>query len=258
MIAILTVSHGTSDPQGQEAIRAYADAVHAAVGADLAAHAFVDVQQPDLPAALAALPAHATVVVVPLLLSRGYHLGHDIPAAVAPFGDRVVVADALGPDHRIAQVLLRRLHEAGVGPEDRVVLAAAGSSDSAGVQDALQAGLLLEVVARRPVTVGFLSAAHPRLDDAVARNRTTGDDRVALGSYLLAPGYFLDRTRECPADVVAEPLLTPATAPAYELIAVARDRYSTALSASAAASAAGSVAAARRPRTSATDDATAP
>lgn len=254
MIAILTVSHGTSDPLGQRAIQAYAEAIHSAVDADLAAHAFVDVQQPDVPTALGALPADATVVIVPLLLSRGYHLGHDLPLAAAPHGSRVIVADALGPDHRIAQVLRRRLHEAGALPHDRLVLAAAGSSDRAGVEDALQAGLLLEIAARHSVTVGFLSAARPRLEDAITRCRSLDGIRVVAASYLLAPGYFHDRTRECSADIVTAPLLTPDTAPAYELIAVARDRYSTALSASADASSAP----ARGPRTRATDDATTP
>lgn len=253
MIAILTVSHGTSDPLGQQAIGAYAEAIHAAVDADVAAHAFVDVQQPDVPTALAALPPEATIVIVPLLLSRGYHLGHDLPLAAAPFGERVIVADALGPDHRIAQVLRRRLREAGADPDDRLVLAAAGSSDRAGVEDALRTGLLLEAATQHPVTVGFLSAAAPRLHEAIARNRATDGARVAVASYLLAPGYFHDRTRTCAADIVSAPLLTPDTPPAPELIAVARDRYSTALSASP-----GSASAARGPRTNATDVATTP
>ncbi|MFP3394252.1 CbiX/SirB N-terminal domain-containing protein, partial [Brevibacillus sp. SIMBA_076] len=82
--------------------------------------------------ALRTLPADATIVIVPLLLSRGYHLGHDIPAASAPYGDRVIVAPALGPDPRLAEILTRRMLEAGLRPDDRIVLAAAGSSDRAG------------------------------------------------------------------------------------------------------------------------------
>ncbi|WP_434316409.1 sirohydrochlorin chelatase [Leifsonia sp. P73] len=165
----------------------------------------------------------------------------------------MIVADALGPDHRIAQVLRRRLTEAGAQPDDRLILAAAGSSDHAGVEDALQTGLLLEAATRHPVTVGFLSAAAPRLHEAIARHRSNDGARVAVAGYLLAPGFFHDRTRTCAADIVTAPLLTPDTPPAPELIAVARDRYSTALSASGSASTA-----ARGPRTNATDDATTP
>ena len=35
MIAILTVSHGTSDPLGQRAIEGYAEAIHREAGADV-------------------------------------------------------------------------------------------------------------------------------------------------------------------------------------------------------------------------------
>ena len=126
MIAILTVSHGTSDPLGQRAIEGYAEAIHREAGADVAAHAFVDVQQPEVGTALSDLPADATIVIVPLLLSRGYHLGHDIPQAAAPFGERVVIAGALGPDVRLADVLCRRIREAGARDQDTLVLAAAG------------------------------------------------------------------------------------------------------------------------------------
>ncbi|WP_158862164.1 sirohydrochlorin chelatase [Leifsonia sp. AG29] len=231
MIALLTVSHGTSDPVGQRAVADFAAAVHGQIGADLAAHAFVDVQQPDLAEALGALPADASVIVLPLLLSRGYHLGHDIPEAVAPFGDRVVVAGALGPDVRLGALLRRRILEAGATPADSIVLAVAGSSDADGVDDGREAGLLLCQTAGRSVTVGFLSAAEPNLPTAVARSASSsGGARVVAASYLLAPGYFQDLVHKSGADLVTEPLLRAGREPEWELVAVARDRYSAALS----------------------------
>ena len=235
MIAILTVSHGTSDPLGQQAVAAFAEAVHEAVDADIAAHAFVDVQQPDLASALGDLPAEATIVIVPLLLSRGYHLGHDIPQATRPYGHRVMVAGALGPHPRLAEVLRRRLQEAGAGSADSVVLAAAGSSDRAGVDDGLDAGLLLGIAAHRPVTVGFLSAAQPNLADAIARVSADAPAgaRTVAASYLLAPGYFQRLAETSTADIVTTPLLHPDRTPDWELVAVARERYFAALSDSA-------------------------
>jgi sirohydrochlorin ferrochelatase len=73
---------------------------------------------------------HDWVAVVPLLLTDGYHAQHDIPAALAPV-PRAVQQPVLGPDPLLADALLRRLRERGVRPHDRVVLAAAGSSDPA-------------------------------------------------------------------------------------------------------------------------------
>ena len=231
MIAILTVSHGTSDPLGQRAIEGYAEAIHREAGADVAAHAFVDVQQPEVGTALSDLPADATIVIVPLLLSRGYHLGHDIPQAAAPFGERVVVAGALGPDARLADVLRRRIGEAGADHGDALVLAAAGSSDPDGVRDGLDAGALLATACEREVTVGFLSAAQPRLDAAIAHARSAEDatGRVVAASYLLAPGFFHDQVRKDDAEIVTDPLLRADGPPDPELVAVALDRYFAAL-----------------------------
>src|SRR5439155_17113235 len=65
-------------------------------------------------------------VVVPLLLSGGYHVHVDIGRATS--GEHAVSAGALGPDPRLARVLLDRLGEAGAGAGDAVVIAAAGSS----------------------------------------------------------------------------------------------------------------------------------
>lgn len=232
MIAILTVSHGTSDPLGQRAIQGYAHAIHREAEADVRAHAFVDVQQPDVAAALSDLPADATIVIVPLLLSRGYHLGHDLPQAAAPFGERVVIAGALGPDARLAEVLRRRIQEAGAGPRDTLLLAAAGSSDRDGVRDGLDAGTLVGIACGTEVTVGFLSAAEPRLDAAISGARSAPDAtaRVVAASYLLAPGFFHDQVRGSAADIVTDPLLRPDGPPEPELVALALDRYVAALS----------------------------
>jgi sirohydrochlorin ferrochelatase len=43
----------------------------------------------------------------------------------------------------------------------------------------------------RPVEVGYVSGAGERLGSVLARS--TG--RVAVGTYLLAPGFFADRVR---------------------------------------------------------------
>ena len=64
--------------------------------------AYVDVQDPDLPAVVAGLPAGETAVVVPLLLSVGYHVKVDIARAVKSRPDTLAAAP-LGPDPRLAR-----------------------------------------------------------------------------------------------------------------------------------------------------------
>ncbi|MEV4008524.1 hypothetical protein AB0K37_40630, partial [Actinomadura sp. NPDC049753] len=53
---------------------------------------------------------------------------------------------------------------------------------------------------------GFVAAGGPPLDEVVAGLRRGGARRIAVASYLLAPGRFHDRMRACGADVVAAPL----------------------------------------------------
>src|SRR5690242_10478880 len=101
---LVAASHGTASPVGQSAVAALVDAV-AARRPDLDVRAaLVDVQQPDPPAVLAALPTGRNARLVPLLLSAGYHVFVDLTeAAAAVSGARV--APALGPDVRLAGLL---------------------------------------------------------------------------------------------------------------------------------------------------------
>ena len=85
-------------------------------------------------------------VVVPLLLSGGYHVHVDIAGAVAGAAG-AVAARPLGPDPRLVEVLRDRLVEAGADPRDpltAVVVAAAGSSDPRSVADVEDTADLLQ------------------------------------------------------------------------------------------------------------------
>ncbi|MGY4643171.1 sirohydrochlorin chelatase [Cellulomonas sp. URHB0016] len=215
-------SHGTDNEDGRAAIRSILDGVRTR-RPDLAVRAaFVDVQQPEVADVVRSALAEGApgVVVVPLLLSVGFHVKVDIAAAVD-----VPAADAsapLGPDPRLVDILADRLAAAGLRDGDAVVLAAAGSSDPAAALavEAVAAGLsdTLDL----PVTIGYGAGAEPRVPAAVAtaRDGLAGGGRVVVASYLLAPGYFRDRVLEAGADVVAEPL-----APDERLVEIVLDRY---------------------------------
>ena len=190
--------------------------------------AWVELVRPDIRTALSALPAGRDVVVVPLLLSSGYHDRVDIPAALDAVRPETVQARVLGPDPLLATALADRLAEAGWQPGDAVVLAAAGSSDQQAVTSVReQAAILQAELGRRtgaaqasgpggpagpgdrfalvPVTVGFASAAEPGVAAAVARARA-GARRVVVAPYLLAPGFFLTILHGAGADLVAAPI----------------------------------------------------
>ena len=109
--------------------------------------AFVDVQPPTVVDVVAELGGSGrAAVVVPLLLSGGYHVHVDIAGAVAGSAD-AVAARPLGPDPRLVEVLRDRLGAAGADrrdPATAVVLAAAGSSDPRSVADGAGTADLLQ------------------------------------------------------------------------------------------------------------------
>jgi sirohydrochlorin ferrochelatase len=225
--ALVGISHGTSSPDGQVAIAALMSAVEAARPDLTVVAGFVDVQHPDTQETLAALPGGVPAVVVPILLSAGYHVHVDLTEAVAGVTDRAVrMAGALGPDERLVTVLLQRLAEAGVEDDDVVILAVAGSSDFRAVADCRLVGAALARASARPITVAFLAAAHPRLDVAVteAREKHPGR-RVVVSSFLLAPGYFQSLTEKAGADVTTGPLLLPDRAAPRELVELVIERF---------------------------------
>lgn len=234
--ALVGISHGTSSPDGRQAVRALHDAVSAAVAtghpdaSPSTRLGHVDVEQPDVPATLASLAPGESAVVVPLLLSAGYHVHVDLTEAVeAAVGRRVVLAGALGPDDRLATVLARRLEEAGVRDDDAVVLSVAGSSDARAVRDCHDMRERLAAATGRDIRLGFLSAAEPLLPEAVAQARADAPGaRVVVASYLLAPGYFQDLAEAAGADVVTAPLLVPEAATPAELVEIVLDRYAAA------------------------------
>jgi hypothetical protein len=232
---------------------------------------YVDVQSPDVPTCLtgiaagsapaaaapagtAAAPAGAAtgtdgrpvviapslgdqadrpVVIVPLLLSAGYHVRVDLAEAAAEASQPVRVTGALGPDPRLARILADRLHELDLRPDDTVVLAAAGSTDPNAVADCHTVGDQLAAVLGRPVTVGFISAAQPRLADAVlaaradASARGGAPARVVVATYLLAPGYFAGLAENCGADAVSRPLLVDGESPPTQLVDIVLDLYAS-------------------------------
>jgi sirohydrochlorin ferrochelatase len=200
--ALVACSHGTNDPVGRQAIDQLRDAVSALRPELAVVEAYVDVQQPELSEVLR---DSGPAVVVPVLLSSGYHVHVDIADAVAAAGPAVRMAAALGPDPALVEVLVERL-EAAMSGDPAVVLAAAGSSDRRAVKDVERTASELAGRLGRQVVPAYASAAEPRVDRAVAQLRSDGR-RVVIASYLLAHGFFYDQLGQADADIVTAPLL---------------------------------------------------
>jgi sirohydrochlorin ferrochelatase len=237
---LLAVAHGSRDPAAADAVLGLtAQVTGLAPGVDVRT-AFIEFAQPDLATALPAAVRHAgDVVIVPLLLSAGYHVWHDIagatgsiavttasthvgaPATDAPGGTgpaadarpggtgragRVRAAAPLGPDARLVPALADRLAEAGAPAGTPIVLAAAGSGDPQAAADTQRQAQLLAGHLGVPVVAAYLSASGPTVDEAVATLAARTGGPVAVATYLLAPGVFHDRLRRSTAAWVSAPL----------------------------------------------------
>ncbi|WP_262848813.1 sirohydrochlorin chelatase [Mumia quercus] len=205
MTRLVACSHGTRDPAGQAAIARLVDSVSGALPGLAVAPTYVDVQHPQVAEVVEGVSG--PTVVVPLLLSSGYHVHVDIADAVSTRRE-AVAAPALGPDPVLAGLTAKRLRQAGLRAADRVVLAAAGSSDPRARRDTERAAALLESALGRPVALGHVGAGRDTVASVVAeQRRRTPYARVAVASYLLAPGWFRDRLDNVGADLVSAPLL---------------------------------------------------
>ena len=213
---LIAAAHGTRDRAGVTEIQRLAELVQSG-RPDLPVRlCWLELAEPLIGEVLAGTDGPA--VVVPLLLSTGYHVKIDIAGTV---GSRpaTAVAGQLGPDPRLTGVLLERLHDAGPVPAAGLAVFASGSSDPEAAENLAAVAAELEHLAGCGV--------YPRiLTDK--RWRDGLPPGVGVANYLLAPGYFNDQLqsigRELGSACVAGPIgAHPAVA------AVVWDRYDEAV-----------------------------
>jgi sirohydrochlorin ferrochelatase len=225
---LIACAHGTRVPAGRRTMAEFRLAVRKLRPQTEVRAAHVDVHGPVLDDVVHRYAEQGRpMVVVPLLLSTGFHVRVDIARAVESTSGLAVAAAALGPDPVLIRVLQQRLAESGAGPDDPVVLAAAGSSDPRATADVEQiVAALATARGGAPVSVGYLATARPNVADAVAQARDQHPGRsIALATYLLAPGFFSGRLTTAGADHVAAPL-----APHLDLASLALTRFDQAVS----------------------------
>lgn len=201
---LVTVAHGTRRAGGNETARRLTAAAAERLGVPATA-AYVELSEPLLGDVVAGLAAPA--VVVPLLLSTGFHVRQDLPQACAgaPAGVPVVLGRPLGPDPLLARAQVDRLVEAGAEPGSPLVMVAAGSTDLRAWRDLRGATRLLAGQWGGRVRLATLSGYGRRPEEVVR----PGD---AVSVYLLSPGLFSRKVREMAdaagagvcADVLAE------------------------------------------------------
>ncbi|MEW1846759.1 CbiX/SirB N-terminal domain-containing protein [Nonomuraea angiospora] len=219
---LVLAAHGTRSAAGESTLSALAETVRRARPGHRVELSYLEISSPLLSDVLPAV--RGPVVVVPLLLAGGYHAHIDLPEVIASRRPDAVVAGWLGPHRLLTSALARKLARAGLRATDAVLLGAAGSSDPSALADVRAAAHRLAVRLARPVTAAFASAGSPSLEEAMERLGSTPAARVAIASYVLAPGHFHDRLASAGAGLVSDPL-----GPDPDVAALIWHRYDTAL-----------------------------
>jgi sirohydrochlorin ferrochelatase len=196
---LLVAAHGTVSAVGSATTRALVAALaqtRPTVGVELC---FLDVAAPTLSEALDSLGGD--VVVVPLLLSSGYHVETDIPAIVTRHPGARVAAH-LGPHPLVLQAVADRLHEARTSASSATTfLAAPASSRASARAEVLRAAEGLATITGREVRVLTLGTG-------LLAELESAATPIEVAAYLLAEGTFLDDLRAATVDlgVVAAPI----------------------------------------------------
>jgi sirohydrochlorin ferrochelatase len=210
---LLLVAHGTASAEGIATVRSLAEAVRASRPSVAVQLAFLDVAAPHV----ADLLNDEPTVLVPLLLSTGYHVQTDIPALVAPYPGTRVTAH-LGPDPLVVRALADRLAETRrSAPETSVLVGAGSSRREAAAELAAAARLLGEHVGRRVVVL--------TMGEDVRSALSALPGPVEIGTYLLAHGQFVNALREA-ADGLAT--VSPPLGVHPALVELVWQRYDTA------------------------------
>ncbi|MEV7091137.1 sirohydrochlorin chelatase [Streptomyces sp. NPDC093085] len=220
---LVVVAHGSRDPRALRTITTLLERVRERRPGLAVRLGHIEIERPALPDTLRSLGT-GRAVLVPLLLSRGFHVKHDLPAFAAAAAPRLEtrVAAPLGPHPLLIEALYDRLLEAGwpapaapahparnpaPAPAAGVVLAAAGSRDPHSAADTRRAAALLsERLGGVPVLPAYASAASPTVPEALRALAARGRHRTAVASYFTAPGHFATRTAACAPWIATAPL----------------------------------------------------
>jgi len=248
-VGVVVVGHGTANATGAAETAAVAKQLARLVPEIPVELGFLEVIEPSIDAAVGRLADRGCreVLALPILLFTAGHAKRDVPAALAEAVSRrgltVRQAAPLGLHPAIVQLVRRRYCEtvAGLPPlpagEALLVVGRGASDPTAGSQFwALVRRCFgcMSRVATQPVRIGFVAAARPTLDEAIAAlSRSTADQpaigRVVVQPHLLFRGHVenqvsarLERAREEHPQI--EWLQVPRLGPAEEVVRALLDR----------------------------------
>jgi sirohydrochlorin cobaltochelatase len=210
-MGLLVVGHGTADPVGADETRALASRLAELLPGVPVELGFLEVIGPSIDEACGRLAARGctAAVAAPLLLFTAGHARRDVPEALvaAAVAHRIAIAQsaAIGCHPRVVELARRRRMAAlGMHPPDEsggtaLVVIGRGSSAADAVDQLrafVAATLDAESAASMPVELGFVAAARPTVEEALARAADRGPRRIVVQPHLLFRGHVEDQVAE--------------------------------------------------------------
>ncbi len=205
--AILIVGHGSREARAngelETLVADYRARVHARSEAITVAHAYVELAQPLLDDALAALAAsHRRIVVVPLFLFLVGHAKNDIPVALARAravhpGVDFVSAREMGVHRALLDIAFDRVSARcaeGAPRDTTVIVVGRGSSDPAANAELYRlTRLFAEGRGYATVIPSFIGITTPLLPDALESAARARPQRLIVLPYFLFDGRLNDK-----------------------------------------------------------------
>lgn len=208
-IGTILLAHGSARHEQQPVIEdlatrvGHADAAGGSTPAILVGSraAFLDHHSPTLAESVAGLVREGAeqIVVVPTLLSDAFHAREDVPKAVSEAARLlrvpIVIADPIGVDPLLFEVVDARVSQTGLDDLDIVVVAAAGTGVTA-ARDQFRA-TMRSWRGRRPwrLNAAFIAGGDPSVSELVTSLVDQGL-RVVVVPFLLGSGSLERRAQQ--------------------------------------------------------------
>ncbi|MEH7119962.1 sirohydrochlorin chelatase [Neobacillus vireti] len=207
MKAVLYIGHGTRSKKGADEARAFIARVSQRVDVPIQIISFLELTDPSIEEGFRqCVERGATeITVVPLFLLAAGHIKQDIPEVLAAVRAQypdvsIKVKDPFGVQGKILDAVAELVRETvgSVGILDQVLIVGRGSSDPDTLADF---ALITEGIKKRlgitGVSVCYLAAAEPRLQEGLTAVMDNARGRVIVIPYLLFSGLLI-------AEVTAE------------------------------------------------------
>lgn len=192
---LIVLAHGSPDPRGVQGVHALALRVSATAGLEVHA-AFLDHAEPTLVQVAEELARRGLgrAIVVPLFLSRAFHVRVDVPAAVTKASDASGLELALTPPLGLVDEWREAIDA--LVPAGDLVLATAGTSSATAQQDLRDFAAAWSESRGSRVVVAYASQAAPTVDEAIEQLQIDAIGEVSVASLVLFDGVLPDRIRE--------------------------------------------------------------